>query len=137
MSSELIPVNFNKIMQSRSYTVIILGTEKKRFAIYTEPSVGQNIQIHLTEERKPRPLTHDLLNQVFRGLNIKILQIVINNIEDTIYFARIFLEQQIGEETHILEIDARPSDCITLALMNNVPVFCRKDILDKAVAVEE
>ncbi|HSW86932.1 MAG TPA: bifunctional nuclease domain-containing protein [Rhabdochlamydiaceae bacterium] len=137
MDTELIPVAFNKIMQSRTYTVIILGTEKKRFAIYTEPTVGQNIQMHLTDERKLRPLTHDLLNQVFRGLNIKIVQIVINDIEDTIYFARIFLQQQIGEEMHILEIDARPSDCITLALMNNVPVFCRKDVFEKAVPVEE
>jgi bifunctional DNase/RNase len=137
MTVELIPVTFNKIMQSRSYTVIILGTDKKRFAIYTDPIVGKNIQSYLTEEHRPRPLTHDLITSVFRGLNIKILQIVINNIEDTIYFARLFLEQQIGEEKILIEIDARPSDCITLALKENIPVFCRRDIFEKAVAVEE
>jgi bifunctional DNase/RNase len=137
MASELIPITFNKIMQSRSYTVIILGTDKKRFAIYTDPSVGRNIQTYLTEEHKPRPYTHDLINAIFRGFNIKPLQIVINDIEDTIYFSRIYLEQQVGEEKTILEIDARPSDCVTLALLNNIPVFCRKDILEKAVAVEE
>jgi uncharacterized protein len=137
MTTQLIPITFNKIMQSRSYTVIILGTEDKRFAIYMDPAVGKNIQIYLTEEHKPRPYTHDLINAVFRGFNIKPIQIVITDIEDTIYFARIYLEQQIGEEKTILEIDARPSDCITLALLNNIPVFCRKDILDKAVPVEE
>ena len=137
MTVELVPITFNKIMQSRSYTVIILGTEKKRFAIYTEASVGKNIQTHLTQENKPRPFTHDLINALFKGLNITPLQIVITDIEDTIYFARIYLEQQIGDQKTILEIDARPSDCITLALLNNIPVFCRKDILDKAVAVEE
>ena len=137
MATELIPVTFNKIMQSRSYTVIILGTDKKRFAIYTDPIVGRNIQSYLTEEHRPRPLTHDLITSIFRGLNIKILQIVINNIEDTIYFARLFLEQQIGEEKILIEIDARPSDCITLALKENIPVFCRRDIFEKAVAVEE
>ncbi len=137
MASELIPITFNKIMQSRSYTVIILGTEQKRFAIYTDPSVGRNIQAYLTEEHKPRPFTHDLINAVFRGFDIKPLQIVINDIEDTIYFARIYLEQLIGEQKMLLEIDARPSDCIILALLNNIPVFCRKDILEKAVAVQE
>ena len=136
-SEELIPITFNKIMQSRSYTVIILGTEAKRFAIYTDPSVGRTIQTHLTEENKPRPFTHDLINAIFRGLNIKPLQIVITDIEDTVYFARLYLEQQIGDQKIILEIDARPSDCITLALLNNIPVFCRKDILEKAVPVEE
>jgi uncharacterized protein len=137
MTSELIPITFNKIMQSRSYTVILLGTDKKKFAIYTDPTVGQRIQLYLTDENKPRPYTHDLMNSIFLGFDIKILQIVITDIEDTIYFARIFLEQQVGEEKHILEIDARPSDCITLALMNNVPVFCRRDIFEKAVPVEE
>jgi hypothetical protein len=137
MEIELIPVSFHKIMQSRAFTVIILGTEKKKFAIYTEPTVGKNLQLHLTEDRKPRPLTHDLIDQILQGLNVKILQIVINEVEDTIYFARLFLEQQLGEEKQVLEIDARPSDCLTLALKNKVPVFCRKDILDKAIPVEE
>ncbi len=135
--SELVPVSFNKILQSRAYTVIILGNETKKFAIYTDPHVGKNIQTYLTEEHKPRPFTHDLIQSILDGLEVKVLQIVINNIEDTIYFARLFLEQQIGEERHILEIDARPSDCMTLALMYNAPVFCKKEVLEKAVAVEE
>ncbi|MBS0649994.1 MAG: bifunctional nuclease family protein [Parachlamydiales bacterium] len=137
MASELVPITFNKIMQSRSYTVIILGTAEKRFAIYTDPQVGRNIQTFLTTEHKPRPYTHDLMNSIFRGLDIKPLQIVITDIEDTIYFARLFLEQTTGEQKTILEIDARPSDCITLALMDNIPVYCRKEILEKAVAVQE
>jgi hypothetical protein len=137
MTEDLIPITFNKILQSRSYTVIILGSEKKRFAIYTEPQVGKNLQLYLTNTHKPRPYTHDLLNAIFNGLEIRPLQIVITDIEDTIYFARLFLEQKIGEERHILEIDARPSDCITLAIMNNTPVFCRRDIFEKAVAIEE
>ena len=137
MATELVPITFNKIMQSRSYTVIILGTDAKRFAIYTDPSVGRNIQTYLTEENKPRPFTHDFINAIFKGLEIKPLQIVITDIEDTIYFARLYLEQQLGDQKTILEIDARPSDCITLALLNNIPVFCRRDILDKAVPVEE
>jgi bifunctional DNase/RNase len=137
MAVELVPITFNKIMQSRSYTVIILGTDEKKFAIYTDPSVGKNIQIHLTQEHKPRPYTHDLINALLRGLDVKPIQIVITDIEDTIYFARLYLEQTNGDQKTLLEIDARPSDCIILALLNNIPVFCRKEIFDKAVAVEE
>ena len=134
---ELVPISFKKLMQSRSYTVIILGTDQKRFAIYTEPGNGKTLQNYLTQEPKQRPFTFDLMNAIFKGLNVKPLQVVITDIEDTIYFARLFLEQQIGDETHILEIDARPSDCITLALINNVPLLCRRDIFEKAVAVED
>jgi len=137
MVSELIPITFNKIMQTRAYTVIILGTDKKKFAIYTDPHVGQNIQTHFIEKKKTRPFTHNLINSIFKGLDIKILQVIIQDVEDTVYFARLFLEQQTKEIKTIIEIDARPSDCIILALMNNVPVFCRKEIIEKAVPVEE
>jgi len=137
MTSELVPITFNKIMQSRSYTVIILGTNEKRFAIYTDPQVGRTIQAFLTIEHKPRPYTHDLIQTIFQGFKITPLQIVINDIEDTIYFARLFLEQSFQDQKTILELDARPSDCITLALMDSIPVFCRKEILEKAVAIQE
>jgi uncharacterized protein len=137
MTSELIPITFNKILQSRSYTVIILGTDQKKFAIYTDPQVGKDIQIYLTEGRKPRPSSHDLIRSILKGYNIKTMQIVIHDVEDTVYFARLFLEKEHNETKEILEIDARPSDCITLALMNNIPVLCRKEVLEKAVPVQD
>lgn len=137
MSSELIPIQFNKIMQSQTYTVFIMGTDSKRFAIYTSPHVGQNLQMHLTDQIKPRPYTYDLINSVFKGLSIKILQVVIWDVQDTIYYARLFVEQNIDQKRHILEIDARPSDCLTLALENNIPIYCSKDVFDKVVPVDE
>lgn len=124
-------------MQTRSYTVIVLNGLGKRFAIYTDPSIGRNLQIFLTGAEKPRPLTHDLINHIFRGYEIRIKQVVINDIQDTIYFARLFLEQDLGDLRHIVEIDGRPSDFITLALMNNAPVFCTKEVLEKTLPIED
>lgn len=137
MLAELIQLSFDKIMQTRAYTVIVLDAKDKRFAIYTEPGIGRILQLYLTDTEKPRPLTHDLMNMIFQGTNLRIKQVVINDLQDTIYYARLFLEQEIGGILHILEIDARPSDCITLALINNAPVYCTRDVLDKAVAVED
>lgn len=135
--NELIQLSFDKIMQTRAYTVVILGARDKRFAIYTEPNIGRTLQMYLTGTEKPRPLTHDLMNSIFEGVGIQIKQIVINDIQDTIYYARLFIEQRLGDITHIIEIDARPSDCITLALMNNVPVYCTKDVLERTISVED
>ncbi|MBA3721925.1 MAG: bifunctional nuclease family protein [Parachlamydiaceae bacterium] len=137
MNSQLIQLTFDKIMQTRSYTVIILGAEEKHFAIYTDPSVGRSIQMFLTEAEKVRPLTHDLMDMIFEGYAIRVKQVVINDVQDTIYYARLFLEQERGDLRHIVEIDARPSDCITLALMNNAPVYCTREVLDKVIPVEE
>ena len=137
MLSELVQVSFDKIMQTRSYTVIILSALGKRFAIYTDPSIGRVLQLFLTGTEKPRPLTHDLIDSIFTGLDIRIKQVVISDIQDTIYFARLFLEQHRDGIRHIVEIDARPSDSITLALMSNAPVYCTKEVLEKTVPVED
>jgi uncharacterized protein len=137
MHSELVQLSFDKIMQTRAYTVVVLAGRDKRFAIYTDPSIGRTLQLFLTGTEKPRPLTHDLLDFVFKGFEIRIKQVVINDLQDTTYFARLFLEQNIGDVRHIVEIDARPSDCITLALMNNVPVYCTLEVLEKTIPVEE
>lgn len=137
MPFELIQLSFDKIMQTRAYTVVVLGARDKRFAIYTDPSVGRTLQIYLTGAEKPRPLTHDLIEMIFKGLNIRVRQVVINDLQDTTYFARLFLEVDSTDLRHIIEIDARPSDCITLALMNNAPVYCTLEVLEKTVPVEE
>ncbi len=134
---ELIPVTFEKVLSTRTYTCVVLVTDKHRFAIYTDPASGKAMQAYLSSTTRARPDTHDLLNQIFRGLDIKLKQIVINDLEDTIYFGRLFIEQQIGDVLHIVEIDARPSDCITLALQHKVPVFCSTSVLEKTIPYAE
>lgn len=137
MFSELVALSFDKIMQTKSYTVIVLSGNAKRFAIYTDPSVGHTLQLFLTEAKKPRPQTHDLIDMVFDGFGIRVKQVVINDVQDTIYFCRLFLEQDEGKIRHIVEIDARPSDCITLALMCNAPVYCTREVLENTVPIED
>jgi bifunctional DNase/RNase len=137
MIGELIPIKFDKILQTRSYSMVILGNEEKKFAIYIDPHIGKTLQMYLTGTQRPRPYTHDLMNNIFTGFNIILKQMVINDIQDTVYFARLFLEQQKGDELNIIEIDCRPSDCILLALVNKVPVYCTKEVLDKSITVED
>jgi uncharacterized protein len=143
MFSELVQLSFDKIMQTRSYTVIVLLGQNKKFAIYTEPHIGKFLQSFLTEVPSIRPLSHELMDKIFEGLDIRVKQVIINDVQDTIYFARLFLEQDIlnPEDNqlirHILEVDGRPSDFLTLALLNGAPIYCTKEVLDKTIPVEE
>lgn len=137
MKSELIQLSFDKIMQTRSYTVVVLGARDKRFAIYADSSIGKMLQMYLTGVEKPRPLTHDLIDLIFKGLNVRIKQVVINDLQDTVYMARLYIEQDMIDYRHIVEIDARPSDCIILALMNNVPVYCTAEVLEKTIPFDD
>jgi len=137
VEEELIQIKFDKVMQSKAYTCVVLASEDKKFAIYTNSASGKTIQDFITQEDRQRPSTHDLINQIFRGLEIKVKQIVINDLQDTIYFARIYLEQKRGDLLHIVEIDARPSDCISLALTHKVPVYITQPLLEKVIPIEE
>ena len=137
MGSELLQLSFDKIIQTRTYTVIILKAQEKRFAIYTEPSVGKTLQMFLTEVQSVRPQTHDLIEKIFLGIEIKVKQVVIYDVQDTIYYAHLFLEQDLGDIRHIVEIDARPSDSLILALINNAPIYCTREVLEKTIPVEE
>ena len=137
MFSELIQLSFDKIMQTRAYTVIVLTANDKSFAIYTDPNIGKMLQLFLTEVETPRPLTHEFIDRLFEGMDIRVKQVVINDVQDTVYYARVFLEQDQGDIRHIIEIDARPSDALTLALMNNAPVYCTNEVFDKIIPIEE
>lgn len=136
-TAELIPIQFEKVMPSHSYTCIVLGAEDKKFAIYSDFSSGKWLQIYLSQMEKPRPFTHELMTKIFNGFEVKVRQVVINDLQDTLYFARLFLEHRHDNLLHIVEIDARPSDCITIALLHKAPIFCTRTVLEKTIPYEE
>ncbi|OGW44326.1 MAG: hypothetical protein A2132_01920 [Nitrospirae bacterium RBG_16_43_11] len=75
----------------------------------------------------PRPMTHDLTKSILDTLDIKIISIVINNLKENTYYAKIHLSAQGSE----VVIDSRPSDAIALALRSSAPIFVSEDVLEK------
>ena len=84
--------------------------------------------------KKDRPLTHDLIGSILLGLEARLDRVVINDSKDNTFFARILLrmDNELGKK--IIEIDARPSDSIVLALQQKRPIFVAKTVFD---AVED
>ena len=80
--------------------------------------------------RKERPLTHDLMSNILKGLDANIIRILINDVQDSTFFARIFVEMENEVAKKILELDARPSDSIVLSLQNEVPIFTTEEVLN-------
>ena len=80
-----------------------------------------------------RPLTHDLLRSAIEALGAKIERVVINDLADETFFAKLILDQS----GTTLEIDARPSDAIALAIRAEVPIFVEEKVIDSAGMVFE
>jgi len=137
MNSNLVATTIYKIMQSRFYTLFILSAGDKKFGVYADQSAGENIQNLLAERQKPRPMTHSLIEGLLKGLDVTLIQTVFYEVEKNIYFCKLFFEQTTGEKKQIVEIDSRPSDSLTLSLMNDAPIFCTKELLDKVEEIED
>jgi bifunctional DNase/RNase len=91
------------------------------------------IATQLEKIDSPRPMTHDLLNNVISGLDAKIERVVITDLQDNTFFAIIHLVSKGSP----LTIDARPSDAMALALRADVPIFVEAVVLDKSTATGE
>lgn len=91
------------------------------------------IATQLEKIDSPRPMTHDLLNNVISGLDAKIERVVITDLQDNTFFAIIHLLSNGSP----LTIDARPSDAMALALRADVPIFVEAVVLDKSTATGE
>jgi hypothetical protein len=82
--------------------------------------------------KKPRPLTHDLIASIFQGLGVTVQKVVVNDLKDDTFFARLFLAQDSETGRNVIEIDARPSDSIALALQQGCPIFVSRAVWEKA-----
>ena len=86
------------------------------------------IAIEMEKISTPRPMTHDLLKNVLAELQAHVDRIVINELKENTFFARIHLSR--GKESWI--IDSRPSDAITLALRSKADIFVEEEVLEKS-----
>lgn len=93
---------------------------------------AQAIERRLKGLEPPRPQTHDLLAATIQSLGGTLEQIVIHDLSDNTFFARLVVKQN-GRE---VEIDSRPSDAIALGVANNVPIFVEEKVLEAASSEE-
>ncbi len=134
MSAEIVEVTIKGLMPTANGCAVFLGNDEKTFVIYVDPSVGSAISMTINGVKKERPLTHDLIGHLLIGFEISLERIVINDVNDGTYFARIILHMQNELGRKFLELDARPSDSIVLALQQKRPIFVARRVFD---AVED
>ncbi|MCK9223200.1 MAG: bifunctional nuclease family protein [Limnochordia bacterium] len=110
--------------------VVITDTQERGFIpIVIGPAEANAITIQLEGIQPPRPITHDLITSIIEAFGAKIVKIAITDLRDETYYARIYIETAKGQ----LDIDARPSDAIALALRTNCPIYITEQVAAKAM----
>jgi len=120
----VVQVEVKNVLATSAGSAIFLGNDEKVFVIYVDHSVGSAINMFLHGTPKPRPQTHDLFADVLTALGAHVDRVVINDFTDTVFFARlIIIAENELDERKIVEIDARPSDSIALAVQAGAPIY--------------
>ena len=114
-----------------NYQRVVILKEKdadRYLPIWIGPAEADAITVRLQDVSVARPLTHDLLRDVLERLGAQVDSVIVNDLTDDTFYARILLNVN-GER---IEIDARPSDAIALAVRVQVPIFAEDSVLEKA-----
>ncbi|MBT8220333.1 MAG: bifunctional nuclease family protein [Bacteroidia bacterium] len=124
----------HSVTQSHNYAVV-LGEEDgvRRLPIVIGGYEAQAIAVAMERMTPNRPLTHDLFKNALETFEIELKEIVINNLLDGIFYAKLICEQH-GEE---IEIDSRTSDALAMAVRFNCPIYTYEFILEAAGVVLE
>jgi len=137
MKNDVVPVQIRGILPANSGCAIFVGNDEKIFVIQVEHNMGAIIGMFMRDEPKQRPLTHDLIASVFKGFNITVERVVITELKNSTYFARLILQMQNELGRKIVEIDARPSDCLAIATAQKRPIFVAKALFNEVEDMSE
>jgi bifunctional DNase/RNase len=130
MTVESVRIN----LQTSQRVVILKAEQHERYLfIWIAPAEAYAIAIELQGTSSPRPLTHDLMKNIITDLGATITSIVISDLINDIFYARIVLDVA---GRHV-EVDARPSDAIALAVRAHTSIYVEESVLERAgVALE-
>jgi len=137
MKNDVVPVQIRGILPANSGCAIFVGNDEKVFVIQVEHNMGAIIGMFMRDVPKERPLTHDLLNSIFRGFGITVERVVITELKNTTYYARLVLKQQNELGLKLAEVDARPSDCIAIATSLKKPIFVTTALFEQVEDMSE
>jgi bifunctional DNase/RNase len=130
--SDLVRVEPIALMPTQAGCAVFLGDGSKVIVFYIDPAVGAAINATLAGQSPPRPMTHDLFIQALHGFGAKVSRMAIVAMDEGVYYARLILEASNElMERKIVELDARPSDCLALAVRDDAPMFVVRDLWDR------
>jgi bifunctional DNase/RNase len=138
MSKRVVEVKVRAVAATSGGWAVFLGNEDKVFVMFVDQSVGTAITMFMQDTQKERPLTHDLVANVLRALGAKIERAIVNDLKLGTYYARLVISvENESQQKKIIEIDARPSDCIAMATAEHAPIYVSLDVWDEVEDMTE
>jgi bifunctional DNase/RNase len=134
---EVVEVGVKGMWPTNGGAALFLGCPEKTFVIYVDPFMGHQFALHLNHPTHERPLTHDLVRNLLLGFEAEIQRVVITAVKEGVFWSRLILRSQQESPQKWVELDARPSDAILLAVQAKKPIFVTKEVLNVVTNVSD
>ncbi|MGD2158022.1 MAG: bifunctional nuclease family protein [Anaerolineales bacterium] len=130
--SDMVEVVIDSIrvsLMSQQRIVILREVDAERYlAIWVGVYEAEHLTIALQDVEAARPLTYDLFKNVFKQLDARILRVEVVDLRDATFFGNVVVEVN----GRVINIDARPSDALNLAVRTNVPILVSRKVMEEA-----
>ena len=115
------------LMNYQRVVILKVKDTDRYLPIWIGANEADAIALKLQDMSVPRPLTHDLLGSVIKSLGAQVNYIIVSDLSDDTFYAKIVLEYEGGQ----VEIDSRPSDAIALAVRADAPIYAEEAVIEK------
>ena len=135
---EVIEIGIRAVIPTATGCALFLGNEEKVFVIYMDPLVGHAIGQLINGNKSERPLTHDLMGLLLAALGAKVERVIINDLKGATYYGRMIVtvENEL-QQRKVIELDARPSDCLAMAVQQKAPIYVTRGVWDEVEDMSE
>ena len=135
--SDMIEVVIDSIrvgLMSQQRVVILREAEAERYlAIWIDPYMAEQITFALQEVEVARPMTHDLMREMLRSLEARVVRVEVLTLKADVFYGNIVVE--VDHKT--LNVDSRPSDALAIAVRTHVPILVSREVMDAAGIIPE
>ena len=138
MKNDVVEVHVRGVLPTANGCAVFIGNDDKCFVIYVDHSVGAAITMFMRNTPKERPLTHDLIGHIFTGLGVKVDRVIINDLKGATFYGRMIItvENEL-QQRKVIELDARPSDCLAMASQQKAPIYVTRGVWEEAEDMSE
>jgi hypothetical protein len=138
MSNDVLEIEVRAVLPTSGGCAVFLGNDEKLFVIYVDQTVGAAITMFMRSTPKPRPQTHDLIADILLALGAKVERVIINEFNEGVYYARLIISAENElHERKIVELDARPSDSMAMAIQQHAPIYITRNVWDDVEDMSE
>lgn len=138
MAEENLAMHVENVLMSSQGPIVMLAPKDgaagsdRVLPIFIDQTQALNIQLALEGQLSPRPMTHDLFSQVLNELGAIVERVVIEELTQNTFYASLYVQVEKGDKNSVKRFDARPSDCIALAVRVGAPIEVTPKLMAQA-----